>query len=40
MERDAVERIHSSFCECSMGLLSLCSASALALTGTLYLLLR
>jgi len=34
-----MERIHYSFCECSVGLLSLFSASALFLTGTLYLML-
>lgn len=35
-----MERIHYSMCDCSFGLLSLFSASALALTGTLYLLLN
>ncbi|KMS51305.1 hypothetical protein V474_03510 [Novosphingobium barchaimii LL02] len=36
----AMERMHYSMCQCSVGLLSLCSASALALTGTLYILLH
>ncbi|NML88025.1 hypothetical protein HHL26_02925 [Sphingobium sp. TB-6] len=35
-----MERMHYSMCQCSIGLLTLCSASALALTGTLYLLLN
>ncbi len=35
-----VERIHYNMCQCSVGLLALCSASALTLTGTLYILLR
>lgn len=35
-----MERMHYSMCQCSVGLLSLCSASALALTGTLYILLH
>lgn len=34
-----MERIHHEFCHCSFGLLSLCSLSAMVLTGGLYALL-
>lgn len=35
-----MERMHYSMCQCSVGLLALCSASALTLTGMLYILLN
>ncbi|AEG50568.1 hypothetical protein Sphch_2936 [Sphingobium chlorophenolicum L-1] len=35
-----MERMHHSMCQCSVGLLSLFSASALMLTGTLFVLLN
>lgn len=34
-----MERIHPSFCDCSFGLLCLCSLSSLVLTGSVYALL-
>ena len=35
-----MERIHYTMCQCNVGLLTLCSASALTLTGVLMLLLK
>lgn len=35
-----MERMHYSMCQCSVGLLSLFSASALLLTGAVYILLH